>query len=165
MSNPTNRERPDIAELYRRHGGLVRARIRRFLPEEEVDDVLQDVFVRAMDRLDGFRGDSSVSTWLYQITTRLCINRLRDGSRRRALWEQIAPTPWIRAVEGADQEARTLLRQIWADIDEESAMIAIYYHLDGLSRDEVAALVGLSSRTVGYRLEALRKLATEKAGA
>ena len=44
-------------------------------------------------------------------------------------------------------------------------MIAIYYHLDGLSRDDVAGRVGLSSRTVGYRREALRKLASEKAGA
>ena len=150
--------RHDIDALYRAHGGLVRARIRRFFPEAEADDVLQEVFVRVIEKIESFRGESSTSTWLYQLTTRHCLNRLRDRSRRHALWTESGEM-WSAPVTPPSQEARTLLGEIWRDLDEEMALIAIYYHLDQLTRDDVATLVGLSSRTVGYRLEALRKLA------
>ncbi len=158
-------DKPDIGDLYRTYGGLVRARIRRFFSDEEADDVLQEVFVRVMDKLDTFRGESSPSTWLYQLTTRHCLNRLRDASRRRSLLDETGPLPWGGPTTAADQEAKTLLGEIWRELDEETAMIAVYYHLDRMTRDDVAALVGLSSRTVGYRLEALRKLAQARAGA
>ena len=159
MSNRTNRDSPDAAQLYLRYGGLVRARARRFFSEQEADDVLQEVFVKVVEKLDTFRGEASPVTWLYQITTRHCLNRLRDSGRRRELWEQNDGTWWSVAVTGADQEAVTLLREIWRELDEETALIAIYYHMDGLSRDEIAPRVGCSPRTVTNRLDALRNRA------
>src|SRR5688572_30595143 len=75
----------DIEKLYLQYHGLVLRRARRFYPDEEAQDVVQDVFTRAMEKLGGFRGESSPGTWLHQLTTRHCLNRLRDTRRRQEL--------------------------------------------------------------------------------
>lgn len=164
MSSQPGPAQLDIQQLYRSYGGLVRARIRRFYQGEEAEDVLQEVFMRAMEKLDTFRGESAPSTWLYQLTTRYCLNRLRDASRRRELIEEQDGVWWSKPSVGVTQESRLLLEQIWQGVDEETALIAVSYYVDGMTREDVAALVGCSVRTVGYRLEALKKKAQERAG-
>ncbi len=145
----------DIEALYRQYGALVRRRIRRFFSDEEADDVLQEVFTRVIVRQASFRGDSAPSTWLYQVTTRHCLNRLRDRSRRDALWTERGGVYWSGPISSADQEARSRLAQAWRDLDDELVTIGIYYHLDGLTHERIAELVGCSRRTVGNRLAEL----------
>src|SRR5207247_5879925 len=48
----------------------------------EAEEIAQEVFLRAHRALAGFRGDAKLSTWLYRITSRLCLNRLASGERR-----------------------------------------------------------------------------------
>src|SRR3990167_1800599 len=50
----------------------------------EAEEVAQEAFVRAHRALGAFRGDAKLSTWLYAITSRLCLNRLASGERRMA---------------------------------------------------------------------------------
>src|SRR3954454_2212716 len=76
--------RAEIEELYRRYGALVRRRARSILSDEhEAQDAMQEVFVRVIAAMAEFRGQSQPSTWLYRITTNLCLNRIRDNRRRR----------------------------------------------------------------------------------
>jgi RNA polymerase sigma-70 factor, ECF subfamily len=49
----------------------------------DVDELVQDTFVRAFNSLDGFRGDSSFRTWLFTIERRLLLDRVRAEKRRR----------------------------------------------------------------------------------
>src|SRR6266566_2192278 len=49
----------------------------------DVDELVQDTFVRAFGSLDGFRGDSSFRTWLFTIERRLLLDRRRSERRRR----------------------------------------------------------------------------------
>lgn len=158
------RSDPDIDALYRTYGGLVRARIRRFYKDEEAEDVLQEVFLRAMEKLHTFRGDSSPGTWLFQLATRYCLNRLRDAGRRRELFEEQGELWWSRPTSDADQDRKALLHELWRQLDDEVVMIGIYYHLDGMTQDDIATLMGCSRRTVGYRLESLRTAARALAG-
>ena len=53
------------------------------LPEADAEDVFQEVFARAYERLDGLRDDAAVRPWLAQLTRRLCIDRLRANARER----------------------------------------------------------------------------------
>ena len=53
------------------------------LPETDAEDVFQEVFARAYERLDSLRDDSAVRPWLAQLTRRLCIDRLRASARER----------------------------------------------------------------------------------
>jgi RNA polymerase sigma factor (sigma-70 family) len=54
------------------------------LPEHDAEDVFQEVFARVYERLDTLREDDAVRPWIAQLTRRLCIDRLRSGSREVA---------------------------------------------------------------------------------
>src|SRR5207302_3787527 len=70
-------------ELVERHA----AALARFAissgERNDVDELVQDTFVRAFGSLDGFRGDSSFRTWLFTIQRRLLLDRRRSEKRRR----------------------------------------------------------------------------------
>jgi RNA polymerase sigma factor (sigma-70 family) len=51
------------------------------LPEHEAEDVFQEVFARAYERLESLREDEAIRPWLAQLTRRICIDRLRAGTR------------------------------------------------------------------------------------
>lgn len=118
--------------------------------------------MRVMDNIGSFRGESSPSTWLFQITTRYCINRLRDGRRRIELLDRERGGWWEESPGTANQEMRAIFADVWANIDAETAEMATYMYLDGMTRDEVAKLTGVSPRTVSNRLEAMRAAAASR---
>ena len=51
------------------------------LPQQDAEDIFQEVFARVYERLDSLREDEAVRPWIAQLTRRLCIDRLRSGSR------------------------------------------------------------------------------------
>jgi RNA polymerase sigma-70 factor (ECF subfamily) len=64
------------------------------LPQQDAEDVFQEVFARVFERLDTLRDDEAVRPWIAQLTRRLCIDRLRAGSREvTADTEQLADAP------------------------------------------------------------------------
>src|SRR5207244_11768611 len=63
---------------------------------EEARDLAQETFTRGLDKLDGFRGDSSPYTWLFRIATNLAISRLRKTQRHRSF-----------SLEGADHRGNS----------------------------------------------------------
>ena len=132
---------------------MVLRRISRFYTGEEARDVLQEIFMRVIDKQSSFRDDSSPGTWLYALTTRYCLNRRRDERRRQELLiEHDRTACWSSAVQKERREQDVLLRELWRELDEELALIGLYYYLDGMSHAEIAELVGCSRRTVGNRL-------------
>jgi len=71
-------------ELVERHAAAL-ARFASSLGErEEIEELVQDTFVRAFQALDSFRADSSLRTWLFTIERRLVLDRRRAGARRHA---------------------------------------------------------------------------------
>lgn len=159
-----NRPAIDVGELYARHASLVLRRALRFFPREEAEEVVHEVFLKVIERIDGFRGDASPSTWLYRLTTNHCLNRLRDRGRRAELWREHGGTLWMRQAGADEQEAATFLRQFWGELDPDLVQIGVYYFLDGMTHAEIARVTGVSRRTIGNRLEALRERARREAG-
>ena len=74
-------ERAATAIVQRHAQALARFAVRLGMTDE-VDEVVQDTFVRAFSALDGFRSDSSLRTWLFAIERRLVIDRRRSAARR-----------------------------------------------------------------------------------
>jgi len=142
-----------LEHLYRTYGPLVLRRARAVLGDEQAaKDALQEVFMRVYESQSEFREQASPTTWLYRITTNHCLNLIRDRARRAELLEQrVAPA----AAAGQDgPETRATLAQILARVPEDLREIGIYYYVDEMNQDEIAALLGVSRRTVGYRIEA-----------
>jgi RNA polymerase sigma-70 factor (ECF subfamily) len=148
----------DIGELYDRHGAMVLRRVRRFYRGDEADEVLQEIFLRLLTTKASFRGEAAVTTWLYQVTTRHCLNRLRNARRRRELLDEHGAPAWGTPIAPPRQEARVFLEQLWSTLDEELVLIGVYAYVDGLSHAAIAELLGVSRRTVGNRLQTLAEL-------
>jgi RNA polymerase sigma-70 factor (ECF subfamily) len=69
------------------------------LREQDAEDVFQEVFARVYERLDSLRSDDAVQPWIAQLTRRLCIDKLRAGSREE-------PTEEVQAAADEDALAR-----------------------------------------------------------
>ena len=63
----------------------------------DADDLLQEIFLTAYRKLDTFRGDSALGTWLYRLGMNVCLDRLRSKAarriRRRTCWTTGSATP------------------------------------------------------------------------
>ena len=153
-----------IEELYRRHGAMVLRRARRILGEEEAArDAMQEVFMKVMRDRESFRGEASPVTWLYKVTTNLCLNKIRDASRRRALLAENPPV-LQEAASGVAPEDRVAVAALIASLPDELREIAVYYFVDEMNQDEIAEIVGVSRRTVGNRLDEFRVAARAALG-
>lgn len=153
----------DVGQLYADHASRVFRWVLRFYPRTEAEEVVHEVFVKALERIESFREDASVTTWLYRLTTNHCLNRLRNENRRAELWREHGLAPWTVPSGLADQDTVTFLRQFWRQLDDEHVAIGLHYFVDGMSHAEVARVVGCSPRTVGNRIARLRALACEAA--
>ena len=160
----TPRKQLNIEQLYRKYAGLVLRRAMRFFKDEfEAEEVVHEVFMKVIEHAEQFKGDASPGTWLYQITTRHCITRIRNQKRRDVLLDQYIPE-WSYKPMETDSEAKFLLKQLWSTLDPELAKVCIYYYIDGLTHDEVGRLLDCSGRTIGNRLNEARISATQILG-
>ena len=148
-------ERALLRELYEKYGGSVYGRCLYLLKERtKAEDAMQDVFARALTHLQDFRSEASPVTWLMKIATHHCLNLLRG---ERAGWrdrferqEKVRPEG-----HGGPQamEARDWVRSLLGRFDQETQAAAIHYHVDEMTLEEVAALLGRSVPTIRKRLE------------
>jgi RNA polymerase sigma-70 factor (ECF subfamily) len=126
----------------------------------EAEDVAQEAFLRVFRSIREFRGESKLSTWLYSITSRLCLNRLKSGERRRregaAVLARIAnghPDP---AESLEESELEQAVRQAIAELDEDRRIVVVLRDLHGLSYEEIAEALDLELGTVRSRLHRAR---------
>lgn len=165
----TRLSRKEVEALFRTYGPLVRRRAYSILSNEAAaDDATQEVFMKVLARLDDFRGESQPSTWLYRITTNLCLNKIRDDRRHRDKLEEIgvgrqANLNAERPATGGP-EARLALQVLLHALPAELAEVAVYYHVDGMEQEEIAGMLGVARRTIGYRLERFREEARKHLG-
>lgn len=139
-----------IAGIYAAHGHVVLRRARQILNDEaEAQDVLHEVFASLLHKPEQFAGRSSVTTFLYSVTTHLCLNRLRDGATRARLLAQRGPAA---AVE-ARSDRMLQVRELLARLPEDLAHVIVYYYVDEMTHEEIADQIGCSRRQVGNLLE------------
>jgi RNA polymerase sigma-70 factor (ECF subfamily) len=141
----------------------VYARCRWLLGDgEEARDAMQEVFMRALQGMDGFRGAASPVTWMITIATRHCLNLLRG---RRAGWRQAmedgrAPAARPQELWSAERaERREWVRAVLARVDDETARAAVHYWVDEMTQDEIAEALGRSLPTVRKRLREFEEAA------
>ena len=165
MASDARWDRDRIGALYDTYGAQIFRRCRRILGDDEAAmDAMQDVFVKALKAGDSFRGEASPLTWLYTVSTHLCLNRLRDQKGR---YEKIKSARLGMSSEGlgdpahlsggrlpgaAAMERQALLRPLLMNLDEERRRIVLYFYFDGMTHEEIAKMMGLSRPTIRKRL-------------
>lgn len=146
--------RAQLRDLYQRYGASVFGRCSYILKDRsKAEDAMQDVFAKAITHYAGFRSEASPLTWLIKIATHHCLNILRAD---RAAWHQRLERE-TRARNASDPgpqvfEMRELVAKMLSLVDQETQAVAIHYHVDEMTLEEVAAVLGRSVPTVRKRL-------------
>ncbi len=130
--------------LYQRHLPSVYNRVRYVVPEEEVEDITQEVFIAAAKSLPSFRGESQFSTWLRTLTNYKVAEYYRKRNRKR----EASQVPLDEAIlHGEDHSARVmeeriLLRKALNQISESYREVILLRFAEGLQFNEIAELSG-----------------------
>lgn len=138
-------------DIYRRHAPVVHRRALQLLrQEEDALDVVHDVFERWLDGRAPEASDDGLLAWMYRVTTNLCLNRLRDARRRAALLALHAghvPVGGLAVTTERVEAARTVA-QLAAEATDKELAAAVYCHVDGMTQEEAAEVLGVTSRTI-----------------
>ena len=163
-------------ELVRRHqhrvfavaGGILRRR-------EDVEDIAQQVFVKAYFSLKGFDQRAAFSTWLYKITVNECWDLLRKKKVRPLLYEsdlseeqarQFGATEELesRAPDIGEQLAsREHVENLLSALDPRDRMMLILKEVEGFAVEEIAEILDLNANTVKVRLFRARRRIVSRA--
>ena len=132
-------------ELVERHASALARFAVSSGERHDVDELVQDTFVRAFNSLDGFRGDSSFRTWLFTIQRRLLLDRRRAEKRRRdrdELQETDAATEYDALDSVVADETQGRLREAVKRLSPTQREVFTLRITEGLSYKEIAEAVG-----------------------
>jgi RNA polymerase sigma-70 factor, ECF subfamily len=156
-----------LDELIRATYADVYALCRRMLADpDEAADATQEVFVRVMRSVLGFRGESAFGTWLHRVTVNVCLTALRRRSRARATGMIAGGTPFAlpgdeieMVTDGGTPEDRAVTADLaarsevaLAKLPEDARAVVVLRDVEGLSTREVAELLGVTESVVKVRL-------------
>jgi RNA polymerase sigma factor (sigma-70 family) len=157
-----------FGELVRRYQDPVYGMVVRAVGgSEDAQDIAQEVFLRVFRGIEGFRGDSKFSTWLYRVTWNLCADWLRRNRRpdRRAVMIEEAdamPDERVDVEEGfLGEEQRATVRRALGRLDEKYRGVVDLHYYQKLSYDQIAVVLGIPVKTVETRLYRARKMLRE----
>jgi RNA polymerase sigma-70 factor (ECF subfamily) len=135
---------------------------------EDAQDVLQDAFIRAFEKLDQFHGESSFYTWIYRIAVNLALSSHRKRKKRRlSRSTEIAKASFgeepvddsseiepSSALERVEREV--IIEAALAALGPEQRAVVILKDFDGHRYEEISALLGIPIGTVRSRLHRAR---------
>jgi RNA polymerase sigma-70 factor (ECF subfamily) len=149
--------------IYRAHVGRVTALCLRLTGDgQAAEELMQDVFVKAWERLPAFRGESALSTWLHRVTVNAFLHERRSKSRRGAHEEttdDIAAIPV--AMVSSDPGDRMDLENAIARLPKGARTAFVMHDIEGYKHEEIAAMSGIAAATVRAQLHRARRLLME----
>ncbi|MCX5829006.1 MAG: sigma-70 family RNA polymerase sigma factor [Deltaproteobacteria bacterium] len=159
-------------QVYDEYRGKILRYLTRMVGENEAEDLTQEVFVKIGQALETFRGESSLSTWIYQIATNAALDKLRHPFNRHAGGkllpvEAITETKedeniWTGEVTASTeqrvirQEMNGCIREIIQMLPETHRSVIVLSELEGLSDAEIADILGLTLPATKIRLHRAR---------
>lgn len=148
--------RGDLAafeELYRAHAGrLFSVACRMVGNPADAEDLLQEIFLSAHRKLDSFRGDSALGTWLYRLATNQCLDYLRSrAGRTNQLTDALDDDVGRYEAGGRGLAEQTVtkmdLERSLARLPEGCRAAFVLHDIEGLEHKEVAEALGIAEGT------------------
>jgi RNA polymerase sigma-70 factor, ECF subfamily len=162
------RERHACACMLKRNAGRIYAlALRMMADQDEAEEVLQETFINACEKIDSFEGRSSLSTWLYRIATNTALMRIRRQrptiSLEDTLEEDSYALPqvvvdWQPGLEriALDGELQEALEVALQELTEPLRTVFVLRDMQGLSTAETADMLGISQSAAKVRLHRAR---------
>jgi len=133
-------EEVDFEEIYRSHRSRVFSTAYRFVRNrQDAEDITQDVFVKVFKKLDAFRGDSAVSTWIYRIAVNTSLDLLRRRKRR-----QTVPIEECYGLSSGPSNLKNLIEGMIPSLPEGYRKVFVLHDIQGLKHAEIAEILGIT---------------------
>src|SRR5579871_475495 len=171
---PTVRDEGLLTAVYNAHSGAIHSYAFRLLGnQEDADDVTQEVFIRAHERLDQLRDPERLRPWLYRIATNLCMDHLRRRTRTRRIFgipiafeggsddedsvaHEVAQPGSTAAIDGVAE--RDLISRALQRMAPKYATCLVLHSAQGLSYREIAEVLGITPGAAAVRLARARDM-------
>ena len=144
--------------LYRANVGRIYSLAFRMAGEESAEDLTQEVFIRAWEKLGTFRGDALFSTWLHRLAVNLILSRRETIQRRRQRFvqgtERLNGMPGRQATPGAGLDMERAL----SHLPDGAKQVFVLFDVEGYSHEEIGDLLGISQGTSKSQLHRARMM-------
>lgn len=151
------------ARLWDRFAPQVRRVIRRSMAKDDVEDSVQEVFLRVFHRLHRLREPQALKAFILTVTSSVIASEMRRRKVRRFLWltkEGELPEPATAPVDHDAREALLRLYDVLHRSSHEERMSFVLKHMEGLELADVAQALGVSVATVKRRLQKVHERLT-----
>lgn len=148
--------------LYRRHEVRIHTLCRRMVGPELCEDVMQDVFIRAWEKLELFKGKSQFGTWLYRLAINVCLARREKAGKRRERFRQ-DEVALGRARSSRDQtDHRMDLDRAIDALPARAKQVFLLHDVEGYKHREIGELLGIAPGTSKSQLHEARMALREQ---
>jgi len=168
--SPTQEDRADVPlaqggdvqafeRLYRRHVGRIHALTRRMLDADLAEEVTQDVFVRAWEKLGTFRGDASFGTWLHRVAVNVVLARRKKLGIQRERYTGDGETMLTRFSGRVDRPDLAVDFEAAVEtLPPGARQVFVLHDVEGYKHREIAELLGVTSGTTKAQLHRARMM-------
>jgi RNA polymerase sigma-70 factor (ECF subfamily) len=129
------------------------------------EELTQDVFVRAWEKLGSFRGESAFSTWLHRLAVNLILNDRKSSKRQDSRMdggvEDMDALPHTRNREDNSPALSMDLEQAIAGLPPGARKVFVLHDIEGYTHEEIAAMMGVTSGGCKAQLHRARMLLRE----
>ncbi len=157
-------------ELYREYVEKIGGIARSYLGVDDVEDVIQEVFIKVYKNIKKFRGESSLSTWIYRITVNVCKDMLGKKHRRKEILTSFGEEDddeknTIREPADEVQPSNELMRMLSAEeiskaidsLSKEDKLLINLREIEGMSYEQISEIMDKPVGTVKSRLHYARE--------
>ncbi len=124
---------------------------------DELQDLVQTVFVRVLKGLEGFEGRAKLSTWLCAISTNVAMEYIRKAKKNRVVFDEMAPlrlvdsspSPAHRAVQSSEMAQ---LKKALTKLSKKKRIVLLMHDLMQVPAEEIAGILNIPHATVRTRL-------------
>ena len=152
-----------FGRLYRDHAGRIHSLARRMAGDEEADELTQDVFVRAWEKLGTFRGESAFGTWLHRLAVNLILGRRQQMATRRAREAGDEALAWTPGRSARPELAMDFEKAVQR-LPDGARQVFVLFDVEGYRHEEIAALLEISVGTSKSQLHRARMIMREHLG-
>lgn len=143
--------------LYRTHVNRVHSLVRRMLDADVADDVTQDVFIRAWQKLSTFRGESAFGTWLHKLAVNVALGRRKTVGTERGRFINSEDEPFDHVSGRKETPELTLdFEEALARLPEKARQVFVLHDVEGYRHEEIARMLGVVPGTSKSQLHHAR---------
>jgi len=144
--------------VYRTHVARIHSLTRRMLGPSEADEVTQDIFVRAWQKLGQFRGEAAFGTWLHRLAINVVIERRRSFAIQRSRVSDDETAIDLVPTAPARSDLRLDFESAIAQLPPGAREIFVLHDVEGHKHREIAELLDITSGTSKRQLHRARML-------